>query len=147
VPGIFTLESTRERTVADELLMARFLSGFAIAALFLASLGVYGVLSYGVSLRAREMGIRLAVGADSGRVVRQVVGGGSLFIGLGLLIGLAGASALSGLLRGFLFGIDTHDPQVLAIASLTLAGVSFLAAYLPARRAGNADPCEVLRSD
>jgi putative ABC transport system permease protein len=123
------------------------LGGFAGLALLLASLGLYGVLAYLVTLRTRELGIRVALGAGSSDVLRLVVGQGLRMTGLGIGIGLAGALLLTRLMQSLVFGISTSDPATFAAVVVTLALVALLASYVPARRATKVDPMQALRTE
>lgn len=124
---------------------ARVLVAFAAFGLLLAALGIYGVVAYGVSLRTREIGVRKALGADSGQVVRTVARESIVLAGIGTAVGLALAAALTRLLESMLFGVSPLDPVVLTVVSLLLAAVVVLATYLPARRAVRVDPMIALR--
>ncbi len=120
---------------------------FAIAALTLATIGLYGVMSYLVAQRTREVGVRMALGADRSQVLRLVMSGGMRLIVIGLLIGFPASLALSQLLRGLLFGVSATDPvTLLAIPSL-LSLVALIATWVPARRATRVDPMVALRSE
>ncbi len=121
------------------------LGGLAAAALGIAMVGLYAILAYSVSRRRAELGIRAALGASRGRVLRLVVGQGLRLTALGLGIGLGVALALTRLLSGIVFGISTHDFGVFATVPVVLLGVALLAVYWPARRAASVDPVETLR--
>lgn len=120
---------------------------FAVLALVLASIGIYGVMSYMVALRTREMGIRMALGARSIDVVRLVVGHGARLAGLGVVIGAVAAGVLTRLLGGLLRGVEATDPLTFGATALVLAGVAVLASWVPARRAVRVDPVRSLRAD
>jgi putative ABC transport system permease protein len=123
------------------------MGGFAGLALLLASLGLYGVLAYVVTLRTRELGIRVALGASSREVLRLVVGQGLRMTGLGIGIGLAGALLLTRLMQSLVFGVSTSDPATFAAVVVTLGLVALLASYVPARRATKVDPMQALRTE
>jgi len=120
---------------------------FAALALVLASLGIYGVLSYIVGRRTHEIGIRLALGATRGDVLRLVVGHGMTLALAGIAIGLAAAWAITQVLRGLLFGVSPHDPATFAAIAALLAAIALVASYLPGRRATRVNPVDTLRSD
>ena len=123
------------------------LSGFLGAlALLLAGLGLYGVMSYAVSRRRFELGIRLALGSAPGAVVRLVLARVGVLVGAGVVAGAAASLWLSRFVAPLLYGLQPRDPVTLTVAALTLAAVGALAAWLPARRASRIDPAEVLRS-
>ena len=120
---------------------------FAASALLLATLGIYGVVSYTVAQRSREVGIRMAVGAAPGQVVAMIMRQGARLAGGGVLIGLGAALVLTPLLRGLLYAITPTDVRTYVEAGSVILGVALLACYVPARRAANADPARVLRSE
>lgn len=144
-------QKTMERIVSDTLgprYFSLLLVGvFAAVALLLASIGLYGVISYGVAQRTREFGVRLAIGANRSDILRLVLGQGGRLIGLGLLLGLIGALLSARLIQSLLFGISARDPLTLAVIAVILATVAFLACLIPALRATKVDPMIALRSD
>ena len=126
------------------------LGAFAILALLLASVGIYGVLSYSVSQRIQEIGIRMALGAERRDVLTMIIGQGLRLAVPGLLIGTAGALLLARLLSSFsrlLYGVRIGDPLTFKTASLVLVGVYAVACYLPARRASRIDPMIALKDE
>jgi predicted permease len=142
-----SLTSEVTLAVAAPRLRTWLLSGFAGLGLLLGSIGVYGVLSYLVVIRRRELAIQLALGASPGRAVRQMVWSGFRLALFGLALGLAASLVLSRFLSGLLYGVSATDPMTLGAASATLALVALIASYLPARRAARVDPLTVLRQD
>jgi ABC-type antimicrobial peptide transport system permease subunit len=118
-----------------------------VIAVMLAAIGIYGVLAYSVAERTREIGIRMALGADAPRVIAMVAAGGARVVGLGTVAGLAGAFLLTGLLKSMLFGVQPHDAVTFVAVPCVLGVVAMLAAYLPARRASQVAPADALRSD
>jgi putative ABC transport system permease protein len=121
------------------------LGGFAGLALLLAALGIYGVISYGVAQRTRELGIRIALGATNERILRLVLGQAIALIVVGLIAGVGGAVVLVRLLASVLYGVDPRDLATFIIVPIVLAGVGVLASYLPARRASRVDPVIAMR--
>jgi len=118
---------------------------FALLAQFVASIGLYGVMSYLVSQRIREFGIRMAVGAGSGAVLRLVLRQAVKLVGIGICFGLIGAAILTRLIASLLFDVAPFDATTVASVSLLLAVVALLASYIPAHRAASADPMDSLR--
>ena len=143
--------STMEQAVSDSVSQPRFymvlLGAFAGIALLLAALGIYGVISYTVSQRTRELGIRVVLGATRQKIVRLVIGQGVWMAGVGVVLGLAASLALTRALASLLFGVEKLDPVTLSIAPVTLMAVALLGCYLPARRAAKVDPVIAMRND
>jgi putative ABC transport system permease protein len=131
--------------VAQPRLYGQVLALFAAIALVLAALGIYGVVSYSVTQRTRELGVRMALGATRKEILLLVLGQSMFFTMLGVMIGIGGALALTRLLGSLLFEIHPHDPGTLFMAALLLSTVAFIAAYVPARRASLIDPNRALR--
>jgi putative ABC transport system permease protein len=145
VSNIRTMEQVLADSVAEPRIFTLLMGVFAALALALASVGIYGVVSYSVSQRTHEVGVRLALGAEQFDVLRLVIGQGMLLTGIGLGIGLAGALALTRFLSSFLYGVRPTDPITFTVVALALAGVALLATYIPARRATKVDPMVALR--
>jgi putative ABC transport system permease protein len=134
-----------DASLAERRFALLLLSLFAAMALFLAGVGLYGVLSYAVTQRTREIGLRLAIGAQPADVLRMVLGSGMKLAVIGVVAGLAGSLALSRLVTSMLFGVTPFDPVSYASTVLLLLAVAALACYLPARRAMAVDPLVSLR--
>jgi ABC-type antimicrobial peptide transport system permease subunit len=139
--GVFEESITRPR------LLAQLLGGFAGLALLLAAIGTYGVLSYMVAERRREIGIRMALGADQGSVLGQVMKQGLTLTTIGIVAGLAGALALNRLIASLLFGVQPTDAVTIIAVVATITLVAAIACALPAWRASRVDPNVVLRDD
>src|SRR5262245_66355847 len=122
------------------------MSVFGALAVLLVSVGIYGVMSYATAQRAGEIGIRMALGAQSRDALRLIVGQGMKLALIGVVIGLAGALVLMRLLKTLLFGVSATDPLTFAVVVLLLAAVALLACYVPARRGTKVDPLIALRS-
>jgi predicted permease len=141
--------STMEDAVSDSVAQPRFrttlIGGFALLALLLAAVGIYGVIAYSVSQRTQEIGVRMALGARHGDVLGMILGEGAILAAVGIAIGLGGALALTRLLAGLLFAVKPNDPATFAAVSLVLALVSVCAGLLPAWRATRIDPLTALR--
>ena len=142
---------TMDELVGDALakprLYATLVTSFALVALLLAAIGVYGLVAYVVSQRTHEIGIRLALGATRGRVFGQVFGDSARLVVAGFAIGLAGAVALRDSISGFLFGITSLDPTTYLIAAAVFSGVALVAVTIPARRAALVEPMAALRDE
>jgi len=147
VTHIKTQATMVEQTMAQEILFARLCSGFAVLALVIACVGLYGTMSYTVARRAREIGIRMALGSPRGRVVWLVMRQVAMMGAVGLAIGLPVAWATSRLVKSFLYGIEADDPSSIATAIVTMAIAVLVAGYGPARRASRIDPVIALRSE
>lgn len=142
-----TMEQRITDSVAQPRLQTILLGVFGILALVLACIGIYGVLAYAVSERWREIGVRVALGATPGRILREILSSGLSLAAIGLLIGLAAALALTRYLEALLYSVRPTDPAVFGLAIATLLLVATAACYLPARRAARVDPIVVLREE
>jgi predicted permease len=142
-----TMNEALSENVAQPRFYAILLGSFAGIALIIAALGIYGVISYAVSQRTRELGIRIALGAQRDRVVRLVIGQGLTLTLVGIAIGVVGAYALTRLIASLLFGVAAADPVTFAAVAAVFVFVALLASYLPARRAAAVDPIIAMRAE
>ncbi len=145
--GVSTMEHILESTVVQPRLNVTILGTFAVLALVLSMVGVYGVVAYGVSQRTREIGVRMALGARGADVIGLVVGQAMPVTGLGLALGLMGAAAVTRWMQTLLYGVTPTDPATFAAVALVLAAVSLGACYGPARRATRVDPVVALHDE
>jgi putative ABC transport system permease protein len=145
IADIRTLDQIKNQTMGGRRVPSILLGVFGAVALILAGIGIYGVISYSVAQRTREIGIRAALGASDRMLLRLVLDRGVVLTSVGLAIGLAGALALTRLMGSMLFGIGARDPMTIASVGIVLASVAMLASYVPARRAMKVDPIVALR--
>jgi len=137
-------QQVRENVFLDRMI-STLSAAFAVLATLLAAVGLYGVLAYSVAQRTNEIGIRMALGADSARVRRMVLAHVGLMTLIGGIIGMAGALALGRTAQSLLYEVKGHDPVVMLLAAVALSAVAFAAGYLPALRASRVDPMAALR--
>lgn len=147
VSQLRTMETVVRQTFSRQQFSAVLLGGFSLASLVLASIGIYGILAYSVTQRTREIGVRVALGAEPANIVRIVVGSGARPVIAGAVAGVLLALGLSGLMKSLLYGVGPRDPLTFIAAPLLLAAVALIAAYLPARRAARVSPMEALRTE
>ncbi|HXB69679.1 MAG TPA: ABC transporter permease [Candidatus Acidoferrales bacterium] len=147
VSEIRTQAADIDQTINQEITFARLCTGFAILALAIACVGLYGTVSYNVARRTGEIGIRMALGAQRGGVVRMVLRDVLALAAVGLAIGLPTALGTSKFVASFLYGMKSNDPLALTLAVVTLLGAAILAGYLPARKASRIDPMSALRHE
>jgi len=145
MPWFFDLEEALRAGRAGHRTVMLYLSIFAGVGLFLAAIGLYGVLAYSVARRTREIGIRMALGAQIADVIRLILNQGLALVAVGGVIGMAVALATGRVLRTFLFGVSSSDPLTFVAVTVLLAAVALLACWLPARRATRINPTESLR--
>ena len=145
--GVQTMETTVAQTTEQSRLSVQLLTAFGALALVLVSLGIYGVLSFLVSRRTQEIGIRVALGATQADVIRQIVGQGMRLAGIGAAIGLAASWGITQSMRTLLYDLSPHDPATYAWIIALVTVVALIASYLPARRATQVDPLIALRAD
>jgi predicted permease len=139
-----TMSERTARSLVSQRLAMSLAAMFAVTALFLSLLGIYGVLAHLVARRTREIGIRMALGSTVGAIFRLVLAEGVVLIVFGLVLGVGGAMAIAGALQGLLFGVQPTDPMLLGAVAVATGGVALLACVGPARRAAHVDPVEVL---
>jgi predicted permease len=147
IPSVRTMGDVFDVELANRNRQTTLVGAFAAVALLLASVGLYGVLSYTVAQRTAEIGLRMALGAQARNVVRDVLRSALGLAGIGAVLGIAGALVVSRLLSSFLFGVSPSDPFTLAGVALLLGAVTIGASYIPARRAASVDPMTALRSE
>jgi putative ABC transport system permease protein len=141
------MEQALAELIWKQRLVVIVLVTFAVLAVLLAAVGVYGVTSYAVAQRTHEVGVRLALGASTQDVLWQLLGQGMLIVVVGLALGLIGSLGLMRLIRSLLFGVEPTDATTLATVSLLLTGVTLVACYVPVRRATRIDPVTALRHE
>jgi predicted permease len=147
ITSIFTLSGAVGEAVARPRLLTTLLALFGALGLMIGGIGLYGVLAYFVTHRRREIGVRVALGADTGSVLRMVVRRGLWLAGGGLIVGLVGAAMLTRFMRSVLFGVGTFDPATFGGVAAVLLAVAFLASWIPARRAARVDPLIAMRAE
>jgi hypothetical protein len=145
VTDIQTMQQIAAASISGSRTQAWTIGSFAIVGLILAALGVYGVVSYSVAQRTREMGIRTALGAQPGDLLRMTLRGGMILVGSGLALGLVGSLALTRVIRLLVYAVTPTDPVTYVAVSVLLLAVALVAAYIPARRASRVDPMAALR--
>ena len=147
VYDVSTMDDVLARSTSERRLNMAIIAGFALSALLLAGVGLYGVIAYGVTQRLREFGVRMALGARPSDVSRMVLRRGSMLAVLGAVLGFGGAIALLRAMRSLLYGVSAFDPLTLVVAAGLLLSVALAASYFPARRAARVDPAYALRSE
>ncbi len=141
------MEQAVAASIGTQRLSATLIGGFSILALFLAALGLYGVLAYSVTQRTREIGIRIALGSPRSRIYGLIVRHAMTMVGLGIFAGVALAVSCGPLIQHFVYGVTPHDTMTIVGAAVLLVGIAILACLLPARRAALVDPIQALRSE
>jgi putative ABC transport system permease protein len=147
IADVASMDQILDKEVFSRRVQTDLLAAFALVALLLAAVGLYGVLAYQVGTRIPEIGVRMALGAAPSDVLGSVVGQGVRLAAIGVVAGAAGALALSRLIAGFLFGVSSSDPATYAVVAFVLLGTAAVAGYIPARRAMRVDPVTVLRQE
>jgi putative ABC transport system permease protein len=146
IEKVMTVSQIKDESVSPRRLNALLISAFSALALLIAAVGIGGVLAFSVSARTTEIGIRMSLGADSGRVERMILTEGGSLVVTGLGIGVAAAYFGGGVIRGLLFGVAPHDAMTLGGVALTMAAIGIVACWIPALRAARIDPAITMRS-
>ena len=140
-------QAVLEQSISEDRLVANLALWFGVLAAVLVAVGLYGTLSYAIGRRTVEIGLRMALGAERGRVLWMVLRETLMLAGVGMCVGIPAALAVAQALRAMLYGLQPADPRVLAAAVGIVVGVALLAGFLPARRAATVDPITALRSE
>ena len=143
--NVSSMNDVIDSSLASRRFSANLVGAFAGLALFLASLGIYGLLAFMVGQRSREIGLRMALGAGRADILKMILGKGVILTGVGILAGVVFSLSTASMMATLLYGVRPHDPAVFLVVPLLLLTVAFLASYLPARRATKVDPMVALR--
>ena len=143
--GVSSMNAVLDRSLASRRFSADLVGGFAGLAVLLASIGIYGLLAYMVSQQSREIGIRMALGARRGDILRLFLHKGVALAGVGIIAGLVVSASTASMMANLLYGVRPHDPAVFLIVPLLLFAIAVLASYLPARRATKVNPMIAFR--
>ena len=146
IENVLTIAQIKDERVAPRRLNAVLVASFGLLAVIIAAVGIAGVLAFSVSARTTEIGIRMSLGADQGRVQRMILGEGGMLLGIGLALGVVGAFFLAGVIQGLLFGVPAHDPVTFAGVAVAMAAIGIAACWIPARRASRIDPAITMRA-
>jgi predicted permease len=146
IEQVMTISQIKDQSVSPRRLNAILLSSFSLLAVLIAAVGIAGVLAFSVSARTTEIGIRMSLGADRGRVQRMILGEGGTLLMLGLALGVVGAFFTTRVIRGLLFGVEPHDPVTLAGVAAMMAAIGIVACWIPALRASRIDPAITMRA-
>ncbi|HEY2806783.1 MAG TPA: ABC transporter permease [Gemmatimonadales bacterium] len=146
IQNVMTVAQIKDQSVAPRRLNAELIALFGILAVVISAVGIAGVLGFSVSTRANEIGIRMSLGADSGRVQRMILGEGGRLLVTGLALGIAGAFIATSVIQGLLFGIAPHDPVTFVVVALMMAAIGIVACWIPAIRASRIDPAITMRA-
>ena len=144
--NVLTIRQIKDESVSPRRLNAALLSSFSLLAVIIAAVGIAGVLAFSVSARTTEIGIRMSLGADRGRVQRMILGEGGSLLAIGLALGVVGAFLTTRIIRGLLFGVEPHDPVTLAGVAVGMAAIGIVACWIPALRAARIDPAITMRA-
>jgi predicted permease len=146
IEKVMTVAQIKDQSVSPRRLNAALVSSFGILALIIAAVGIAGVLAFSVSARTNEIGIRMSLGADRGRVQRMILSEGGALLAMGLISGIAGAYLAAGVIHGLLFGIAPHDPATFIGVTVMMAAIGIVACWIPALRAARIDPAITMRT-
>ena len=146
IENVMTIAQYKAQNVSPRRLNATLISLFSALSVIIAAVGIAGVLAFSVSARTNEIGIRMSLGADGGRVQRMILGEGGVLLAIGLVIGVVGAFFAAGVMRGLLFGIEPHDPATLIGVAVMMAAIGIGACWIPALRAARIDPAIAMRA-
>jgi ABC-type antimicrobial peptide transport system permease subunit len=146
IERVMTIAQIKDQSVSPRRLNAALISSFGILALIIAAVGIAGVLAFSVNARTNEIGIRMSLGANRGRVQRMILREGSVLLLIGLVLGVASAMAAARVIEGLLFGVAPHDPLTLAGVVLMMTTIGVLACWIPALRAARIDPVITMRA-
>ncbi len=146
IENVMTIAQFKDHSVSPRRLNAALISSFGLLALIIAAVGIAGVLAFSVSARTLEIGIRMSLGADAGRVQRMILREGGAVLAIGLVLGVCSAFFATRLIQGLLFGVEPHDPITFIAVAAMMAAIGIVACWLPARRAAQIDPAITMRS-
>jgi ABC-type antimicrobial peptide transport system permease subunit len=146
IDNVLTVAQIKDQSVAPRRLNAALVSSFGIPAVIIAAVGIAGVLAFSVSARTHEIGIRMSLGADPGRVQRMILREGGVLLAMGLVMGVAGALFGTRVIDGLLFGVAPHDPITFVGVAAMMAAIGIGACWIPALRAARIDPAITMRS-
>ncbi len=146
VENVLTIAQIKDQSVAPRRLNAILISSFGILAVIIAGIGIAGVLAFAVSARTNEIGIRMSLGADRGRVQRMILGEGGILVALGLVLGVVGAFFSARVIQGLLFGVAPNDPVTFTAVAVLMAAIGIFACWIPAQRAARVDPAITMRA-
>jgi ABC-type antimicrobial peptide transport system permease subunit len=146
IEDVMTVTQFRQQSVSPQRLNAGLITAFGALAIIIAAVGIGGVLAFAVSARTNEIGIRMSLGADSGRVQRMILREGGILVAIGLVLGVIGAYFSAGIIRGLLFGVTPNDPMTYIGVGVTMATVGIIACWIPALRAARIDPAIAMRA-
>jgi predicted lysophospholipase L1 biosynthesis ABC-type transport system permease subunit len=146
IENVMTIAQIKDQSVSPRRLNAALVSSFGILAVIIAAVGIAGVLAFSVSARTNEIGIRMSLGADGGRVQRMILREGAVLLTIGLALGVTGAFFASRVMRGLLFGVAPHDPVTMIGVAAIMAAIGIAACWIPALRAARIDPVITMRA-